>query len=243
MTLSHDAIDKIYKEIAQLNVSLDLDPMEFTPARLQEKIAQVRSMQSQTERWFVQASSEAQKLRREKHKMDALIKIATADLMIRDPDVRMGRSVREREMLAQDKLQSEVQASENLTADIQEVESLLIVIKAKRSDLKDISRAVREQVRLCKDEMDVLGRTFKGKHAPLSNTVPEASLDDLENLLKAPPAPKAAAPIRPPEATVTAVHGDVFDDITPLPPPSEKGPAPLSALEEDEDLSSFLADL
>lgn len=243
MALSIPTIDQIYQEIVKQTISLDMDPLEFTPSRLQEMIATVRAMQSQTERWFTLASADCQKLRREKHKIDALIKMTTNDLMIHDIDVRTGRSVREREMLAQDKLKEEVTQSEDLTAAIQEIENLLIVIKAKRADLKDISRSVKEQIRLCKDEMDSLGRSFRGNSGPAYSSVTEASLDDIESLLQAPPAPKGDGSLLAPNATVADVLGDVFEGIPDTTPPPPPPPIPHSALEEDEDLSSFLDEL
>lgn len=173
-SVDEDRIRSIYDDLADMEVSLDRDPLIYGPKRLNEKTAEVRHFLTLTERIFLSVSQDLALFKRQLRLAQADFKIAEQDLLANDPNVRAGRSVKDREALAAMKLRDEVDLLTELESAINDLEACLTVVKAKRTDLKDVQRALRDQIKLCQEEIG-LGNNWgsklpPGKASPIDET-------------------------------------------------------------------------
>jgi hypothetical protein len=155
-------IDRIYERLTAMDVELDVDPIEFGPSRLNHKTSEVRGHLSSTEKIFMEVSHNLQKIKR-----DLLIKqteynIEQTQLIANDPHVRSGRSQKEREALAATRLVHIQSKINDLTLSSHDLEDLMTVIKAKRTDLKDLQGRLRDQLKLCQEQI-ALGQRWGSK--------------------------------------------------------------------------------
>ena len=141
--------DGIFTELATLEVHLDADPLVYGPKRLNGKIALARKMTARCERIFLDVSQRQTKL---------LLELEMKNLLANDPEVRAGRAVSERNAIATGKLKDEVQAVADAEHGVEELDAVLTVVKAKRSDLRDTQGRLRDQIRLCQEEIGLGGR-------------------------------------------------------------------------------------
>ena len=74
-------------------------------------------------------------------------------LIAHDPHVRSGRSQKEREALAATRLVDLQREINDLTLSSHDLEDLISVIKAKRTDLKDLQGRLRDQLKLCQEQI------------------------------------------------------------------------------------------
>ena len=149
-----DYVDRVYHELGAMSVELDDDPLEFGPRRLSEKLAKVRGMLDRCERVFIQVSYDLHRFRRQHRIENTTLELEIRRMMAVDPETRAGRAVKDRVAIAKTKLLTEVSSLDNLESGILEFEGTLVVIKAKRADLKDTSGRLRDQIRLCRDEIE-----------------------------------------------------------------------------------------
>jgi len=167
--VSQGRIDNIYKVIGSLNVSLDPDPLSYGPKRLNAKIAETRAHKSRIGRVFNQVSHDLGIYRRELRKIEAALKIAHDHLLHTDPEVRAGSNVADREAAVTVKLRKYVQRRMKLEGAIRDLEEVMTVIKAKRSDIGDTQGRLRDQMKMCQEELG-LGLRW-GSKAPGSSSV------------------------------------------------------------------------
>ena len=92
-------------------------------------------------------------------------------LLANDPEVRAGRNLKDREAIATMKPEVEHRKINDLTLFIEEVEACLTVIKAKRSDLKDIQGRLRDQIKLIQEEIN-LGTKWGNLEAQAVELIP-----------------------------------------------------------------------
>jgi|APSaa5957512622_1039677.scaffolds.fasta_scaffold29324_2 hypothetical protein len=156
--LDPEYADEIFAELTTLEVQLDSDPLIFGPKRLNGKIALSRKMSSRCERVFLDVSQKLSAYRRSLRTADLLLDLGKKHLLANDPHVRSGRAVSEREAFASEKLQDEVQAVADSQHAVEDLDAVLTVIKAKRSDLRDIQGRLRDQIRLCQEEIGLGSR-------------------------------------------------------------------------------------
>jgi len=155
--LSEDEVDEVYGRLETLQVELDPDPLIFGPKRLQEKIADSRRALGECERIYLDMSHRMHRLKRESRAKEAGLELATMKLFADDPEVRAPRNVKDREAHAAIKLKDEWLEVHQLNQAVMDHEALLVVIKAKRSDLRDTQARLRDQIRLCQTEVDLGG--------------------------------------------------------------------------------------
>jgi len=156
--LDDDYADNIFTELAKLEVGLDADPLVFGPKRLNGKIALSRKMTARCERLFLDASQKLSAHKRNQRSVDLLLELSKKHLLANDPEVRAGRAVSERDAIATGKLKGEVQEVADARHAVEDLEAVLLVIKAKRSDLRDVQGRLRDQIRLCQEEIGLGGR-------------------------------------------------------------------------------------
>ena len=197
-TIQNDAMefpqvdaDRMFDELGELHVDLDDDPLVFGPKRLNAKTAQVRRMLDRCEKLFLSVSRKLQGVRRGLRVAETDFDLAKKDLFANDPETRAGRSVSDREAIAAGKLEKEIRGIHELNLAAEDLDAVLVVIKAKRADLKDTEGRLRDQIRLCSEEIGLGGRWgSKVPNAPEINgrpaikTATGADVDDIANLIE-----------------------------------------------------------
>ena len=170
MTFTQAEADKIYNELRDLAVALDGDPIAFGPKRLNSKVSEVRRMLERCERLYLDVSQRLHAIRRAKRMAETDLELAKMNLFTNDPETRAGRSVGDREAVAMGKLSKEVHLLHDLEIADMDLAAVLTVIKAKRTDLKDTEGRLRDQIRLCSEEIGLGSRW--GSQLPGTPDVP-----------------------------------------------------------------------
>lgn len=156
--VSDQYIQSIFGSLSKMDVDLDSDPLVYGPKRMTKKVAQCRDHLSRCQQIFLQISDDMQRLKRAHRKAKLDFDLAMQDLLANDLDVRAGKNVRDREAVATMKLRAEREHIANIESSIQDLEAVMTVVKAKREDLKDIQGRLRDQVKLCQEEIGLGGR-------------------------------------------------------------------------------------
>jgi hypothetical protein len=141
-----------------MQVELDADPLDLGPKRLNGKIAECRGMLSRCERIFLDVSQHLHRYKRLHRAASADFKLRMRDLLTNDTEVRMGRNVTDREAIAANKLRTEAEEIDRLTANVEDLEAMLTVVRTKRADLKDIQGRLKDQLKVCQEEISLGGR-------------------------------------------------------------------------------------
>jgi len=153
MSVKMEYVEGIYTKLGAMDVTLDADPIEFGPGKLNNKVAEVRTLLSQTEKLFMEVSQNLHKYKRDLLISETEYSLEQTRLMADDPHVRSGRSQGEREALASTKLVPiQTRINDNKLA-VHDLEDLLKIIKAKRTDLKDIQGRLKDQLKLCQEQL------------------------------------------------------------------------------------------
>jgi hypothetical protein len=209
-----EEISGIYGELGGLSVQLDDDPLVFGPKRLNGKVALVRRALDRCERIFLDIAHRLQVARRLMNVAKTDLGLGKRNLLANDPETRGGASVVDRDAIASGKLAKEMALLSSLQILEGDLAAVLDVVKAKRVDLKDAEGRLRDQMRLCQEEIG-LGQQW-------GSQVPRASVDVDQGR----PATSASDSIRDiigsieGEVTVSQNNGDWTDP--PLPDLNER---------------------
>ena len=184
--VSSEAIDAVFLTLTRMEIELDDDPLQFGPKRLQGKVAQTRRMLTECEGVFLRVSHWLQKYRAVHRTLEVELDLDKKDLFSNDPEVMAGRNVADREALAIMKLRGKAETLAKAAQSQSDLEAMLIVIKAKRSDLRDMQGRIRDQIKLCSEEIGLGGRwgskPAPGTPAPDLDTSPDVSKQTLKDL-------------------------------------------------------------
>lgn len=156
--LEPEYADDIFSELVGLEVHLDPDPLPFGLKRINGKIALCRKHLARTERIFLDVAQRLSRYKRQLRAAALILDLEKKNLIANDPEVRAGRAVSERDALATGKLVDEVQAVANATHAVEDLDMVFSVVKAKRSDLRDTQSRLRDQIRVCQDEISLGAR-------------------------------------------------------------------------------------
>jgi hypothetical protein len=159
MSVDFAYIESIFGRLSDMDVQLDPNPVEYGPGRLAKKVAEVRAFLSNTEKIFLEVSHNLAKYKRDLLVSETQYNMLQIDLMANDPHVRSGRSQGEREALASTRLSSQQETINTIRLSVHDLDEILKVIKAKRTDLKDIQGRLKDQLKLCQ-EMIALGQRW-----------------------------------------------------------------------------------
>lgn len=173
----------IFDELKILLVELDVDPLSLGPKHLNQKVADVRRMLDRCGRIFLDISQRLHECRRNLKVETLSLNMKRKNLFANDPETRAGRSLSDREAVAAGKLQKEIQAVHDLEMAVDDLESVLSVIKTKKADLKDTQGRLRDQIRLCQEELGLgarWGSKINGTAIPLTPGI--ANPQDLNEL-------------------------------------------------------------
>lgn len=156
--VSQETIELIFAQLTEMEVDLDENPLIYGPQRLNAKIAEARQFQTECEKLFLQVSLWHQKYRAGSRAAKLSLELSKKHLFTNDPEVRAGRNLADRDAIASMKLKDEVEEVSTAEAVLQDLESVLLVIKSKKIDLKDIQGRLKDQVRLCQEEISLGAR-------------------------------------------------------------------------------------
>jgi hypothetical protein len=106
------------------------------------------------------------------------------DLLANDPEVMAGRNVKDREAIASNRLASLRDSIYELGSSMDDLEQLLIVVKAKRSDLRDLQGRIRDQLKICQEEIGLGAQWGKQDKGPSSSVGVGDMIDDLDSLIE-----------------------------------------------------------
>lgn len=188
--LDESLFDTMFKDLEGMNVELDLDPLEFGPKRLNQKVAESRDFLTQCEKLFTRVSHWLQLYKRAHRAAQLDFDLAMHDMLANDPEVRAGRNVADRNAIATTKMRDRREELDRLAVVVQDLEGVLVVIKSKRSDLKDTQGRLREQKQLCQEEIGLGAKwgskTANGKtsYIAAAPVVDAATMNDINAMLE-----------------------------------------------------------
>lgn len=162
-SVSAERIEKFYEDLGAMQVSLDPDPLELGPKRINNKFAECRRLLSQTERMFMEVSQDLHWYKREHRRAQATFELDVQELLSNDPDVRSPRNITDRMAIAHVKLRKEREEISRLQFAVEDLEAVAFVIRTKRNDLKDISSRLRDQLKICQEEISLGSRWGSGR--------------------------------------------------------------------------------
>jgi hypothetical protein len=151
-------IRKVFDSLGNMQVELDGDPLVFGPKRLNAKVAQCREYLSKCQQIYLQLADHLHQLSRASRQAKLDFDIKSQDLLANDPEVKSQRAIRDREAVVSSKLRAERETNHIIETAITDLQSVIMVVKAKREDLKDIQGRIRDQVKLCQEEISLGSR-------------------------------------------------------------------------------------
>lgn len=238
-TLEPSFLDSVFSRLATMEVELDEDPLQFGPKRLNGKIATARGMLTECERIYLHVSQLLQNFKTSHRTLELEFDIDKKHLYANDPEVMAGRNVADRDAIATGKLLEQARELNNLAKSLSNLEAVLSVVKSKRADLKDLQGRIRDQIKLCHEEIG-LGAKWGSKPPPgtevpdLDNTpkVPKQTIRDLQDLFSGSKAPEVTdSEVIAPDSQESA------EESPPSPSDSEEE---FAGDESDEVMDSFL---
>lgn len=168
-------MDGFYTDLASMQMELDADPLELGPKRLNQKISECRGFLTRCERIFLALSQDLHRYKKALRAAKADLHLAKMDLFANDPEVRMGRNVADREAIASNRLRAQAEEIDRLTACVEDLSAVVVVVKAKRADLKDAQGRLKDQLKVCQEEISLGGRW--GRSFPNVRKLHESALD------------------------------------------------------------------
>jgi hypothetical protein len=164
-TIDDKYTDAIFNALMGMDVPLDDDPIVFGPKRQNAKVAQCRKYLDQCQRIFQQVSRDMHILSRHLRAIKADFDLRMQDMLANDAETRGGRSLKDREAIATMKLREYREEIEETETSIKDLESVMIVVKSKREDLRDIQGRLKDQLKLVQEELN-LGARWGSRAAP-----------------------------------------------------------------------------
>jgi hypothetical protein len=248
-----NVVESVFRRLSTMEVPLDADPLLYGPKRLNGKVAEARGMLTECESIFLDVSLWLQKYRAAHRTLETEMDLAKKHLYANDPEVRAGRNVADRDALATMKLRDQARALSSVAQSQSDLEAMLTVVKAKRADLKDVQGRLRDQMKLCHEEISLGGRwgskPAPGTKAPDLDEAPNVdkkTLKDLHDMFTgdrasepdlaahAPPVEEPPAPVEESEPAPAVEAVDASDD--PPAPPSQETNGMV-----DDEADEFLA--
>lgn len=151
-------IEEVFTSLEAMTVDLDDDPLEYGPRRLAHKVAETRTHLSRCEQLSLQIARLLQQYKRGHRAAQLEFDLKLQHMLANDPEVRAGRNVADRNAIATVKLNEQREAMSHMEVVIQDLEVVMTAIKSKRADLRDVQGRLRDQMRLCQEEVGLGGK-------------------------------------------------------------------------------------
>jgi hypothetical protein len=160
-------ISRIFSALSEMEMTLDENPLQFGPRRLNSKVATARDMLTETEQIYNQITHLLQLYKRAHRSSEQLVNFEVENLLANDPEVRSGRNLETSKAIARVKIRSagEYEDPSIYQTVIEDLIAVLSVVKAKRADMKDLQARLRDQIKLCHEEIG-LGERWGSKPPP-----------------------------------------------------------------------------
>ena len=171
--ISQPTLERSFMFLEKLEIDLDENPLAFGPSRLNQKVATARQMLTAMEKLYNRVSQWLQKYKATHRTAETSLGLAKQHLFASDPETRAGRNQTTQDAIASVKLADEVKEVARLGSVIEDLGALMVVLKAKRSDLRDVQARIRDQMKLCQEEIG-LGSHW-GSKVPPGASSPELS--------------------------------------------------------------------
>lgn len=181
--IDEEAIDSLYEEVKTMMVMLDPDPLRYGPERLNNKTAETQNYLSRVERILTQIVHDHHIMSRRHLALEADLDLQTKDLIAHDAEVRSGSSYKDRIARAHMKLHKQFILKNQLHGTIHDLEIITEVLKAKRSELKNIQQRLKDQFRICQEEISLNARWGHPRGADI-DLKPAADYDDMMEVHK-----------------------------------------------------------
>lgn len=239
--VDEERIQETYDGLGKMHVKLDPNPIEYGPKRFNNKIAETRAMLTRLEQLFLQLSEDLHWFKREILRKKTVYELDKRNLMVTNLNVRAGRSQGEREAFADVELREQLEEVQLLDVTVQDLEMLMIVIKAKRTDLKDIQGRMRDQMKLIEHDISMGARWGRiAPPDPLGTT--SSDIDDMIQQVDNEGSwsledDEKPAEEKPAEAEAEEPH------VEKPPPQSANDPVLEFGVEEDEDEEESISHL
>jgi len=239
-------VEGVYDQLGKLEVELDPDPLVYGPKRLNGKVAGARNMLRSCEQLFLQISQDLHRFSRALRIAQTKLKLAKDYLFTNDPETRAGRNVADRESIAAMKLQAQIQEVSRLENGTEDLNALMSVVKAKRADLRDLQGRLRDQIRLCQEEIG-LGTRWGSRtiNAPDldPDSSPRADVEELDKILQAVEGEiHLAVAMDPEEDDDETDEAPVLAPVRVAPPVQPAKPLPAPVPEDTESLDDLWED-
>lgn len=184
-TVDQPYIDDVFEEVSKMQIGLDADPLRFGPSRLNEKVALTRNLLTRCEQLFNAITHTLQVYTTQHRLLTLEFDLLEKDLLANDPEVRAGRNLKSQEAVAHLKLRKHLLELNSMKTTIMNLETLSTVVKTKRSDLRDIQNRLKDQMKLCQEDLSI-GRRWgnegvKKKTASAKSLVSPFDTDELSN--------------------------------------------------------------
>jgi hypothetical protein len=128
-------------------------------------------------------------------------------------------------------MRPEAEEIDRLTANVEDLEAVLTVVRTKRADLKDIQGRLKDQLKVCQEEISLGGRW--GKSLIATGRIPDPAGDSVTDLIE-------NVLVRPPAKAL------VGDEDIPLEPVPDEVPSvrhPDEGIFTDEGIDEILSSL
>jgi hypothetical protein len=177
-----ERIRDTYAELKRMQVKLDPNPIEYGPKRFNNRIAAVRAMLNRVDQVFLQVSEDLHLFKRIINAKRTLYEFEKRELMVNDTRVRVGRSQAEREALADVQMRDTLEDLAELERAAHDLETLMISIKSKRTDLKDAQGRMRDQMKMIEHDIS-MGARWGDKIATTPVSSVSAQGEDLDSMI------------------------------------------------------------
>ena len=218
-----DVVESVFRRLSSMEVELDADPLQFGPKRLNGKVACTRGMLTECESVYLNVSLWLQKYRAAHRTLETEMDLAKKHLYANDPEVRAGRNVADRDALATMKLRQQARDLSAVAQSQADLEAMLTVVKAKRADLKDVQGRIRDQMKLCHEEIGLGGRWGSKPHpgttAPDLDATPNVDKQTLKDLHEMFTGDRASEPDL---AAVVETVDETIEEVGETPTPIEE---------------------
>lgn len=148
-------LQRVFDQLAQMQIDLDEDPLMFGPKRLNQKLALCRESLRRCELIYGQLSRDRLGLSKAIRQAENDFQIRKDDLLANNPEVGHYRNIRDREAVCNNKLRQERETISLLKTELSDLDTVLTVVKSKKEDLKDTQGRIRDQVKLCQEEVSL----------------------------------------------------------------------------------------
>ena len=153
------AINQVYDTLRTMRVSLDEDPLGNGPRALNKKISSTRNFLDRCDEFNTTLSQNLAFWKRRLREEDTTFDLKKKWMVANDPQIRAGRSATDRDALAHMIMVDQAKLIKKLEGQVEELDMVLTVLRAKRADLKDTQQQIKNQMKLCFEEIR-LGSTW-----------------------------------------------------------------------------------